>query len=121
LDDTGRIDKIESIREGGIGVVYGIAHLIQSHGKPEVQIQKTGFGGFRAVCFSSGLIEYDVLFQVLRYLPAITRVGLLDVYAEKLNLVPVFFIDLVQATCLKTKGRSGIGTKDQGNRFALEV
>ncbi len=39
------IDKIEAIREGGIGVVNVIAHLIDSHRKPEIQIQQTGFGG----------------------------------------------------------------------------
>ena len=62
------------------------------------------------------LVVDDGLIDVDRELPAVLRMGLLDVDDQELNAVLVLLVDFVQAPGLLAEGRSGVGAEDQPHR-----
>lgn len=64
------------------------------------------------------MLDKDALSDIGFGLPLISRVRFADIDEVEIRYALKLLIDLFQATCLATEGRSSVATENQDARFA---
>ena len=97
-------NEVQTFRGRTIGFIHGIIHLFDEHGERQVQVQATRCGHGLTLHVTLVLPEQDPFGYVPLRLPAILRMGLLDINHEECDVVTVAAIDVPMRPTWARKG-----------------
>jgi len=101
--------------------VHVIVHRINQDGQRYFELLGEILGDFSAVFQRLRIFDKDVIALVLRYLPAVSGMGLADINDVEMSFVFVVGVQFFDRTDRLAKRRSGTTTKDQHNRLSFQV
>jgi hypothetical protein len=114
------VNHIKALRPGRIGVIGGIAHLVDAERNREViprrEIVRNGY----ALCDRLRLRVANVvrILQIRLHLPFVRRMRLAHVNRQKVRVILVIVVDANDVANLATKGRSSKASKNQDEWLA---
>ena len=116
-----RADDIQTLRQRGVCQIGGVSHVVQQHGHCQLEMAHSHLGDADPFFHRLGLVEHDRVGKIGRALPSVFGMRLLYVYAEEVGRSLESLVDMIETPGLGTKRRSGVGTKNQGNRLVQMV
>ena len=111
------VNYIETVGPAGVGLLRGIAEIIDYGRKLYPEILHTGVGDGSSFFEGVRRSEYHIFLFVNRHLPHITGVRLLDVDDVKSHLILIALIELVEGGNLPPEGRSRVTAEYEHDRF----
>ena len=118
-DASGFIDDVETFGPGGVGVVGGVGHVVDTEGQWEIEALGEIVGDGEAPLERLGLSVTDVFLEVGFHLPFVGGMGFAHVDGQKIGVLFVIVEDLNEVANLATERRSSEAAENQDERFAL--
>src|SRR5450755_3281687 len=113
------INQVKAIGPAGIGLLSGVAELIDHGGNLDAEFPHTRSGNHGALFFVFWTGEDDFVFHVAFHLPDVARMRLRDVDDQECDLISVLLVELVKGGNLPPERRSSVAAEDQHDRVAL--
>src|ERR1700740_803217 len=113
------VDQVETVRPRRVGAFWPISKFIENRRNFDTQLAYAGAGDEGSLLFISRAGEDDLVLEVALHLPHVARMRLGDVHHQKLNLIPILLIELVESGHLPPEWRSGITAKHEHDRAPL--
>jgi hypothetical protein len=116
---AGGVDQVHAVGPAGVGRLGGVAEFVEQGRNLDSQLAYAGPSHRGAFVFVFRSREDDLIFDVALHLPDIAGVCLCDVDHQKLDLIFVLIIELVEGGNLPPERRSGVAAEDEHHRALL--
>jgi len=116
-DASGFIDDVETFGPGGVGVVGGVGHVVDTEGQWEIEALGEIVGDGEALLERLGLSVTDVFLEVGFHLPFVGGMGFAHVDGQKIGVLFVIVEDLNEVANLATERRSSKAAEDEDERL----
>ena len=115
------VDQVQAVGPAGVGALGGVPGIVQKRGELDLQVADAGGGYVRTLVLVFGVGEEHLLAQIDGQLPAVSGVRLLDIDDEKIDLVAVLAVELIEGGNLPPEGWSSVATEDQYHGLARQT
>jgi hypothetical protein len=109
------VDDVKALGPRGVGVVGGVAHIVDAEGDGVIEplCEIVGYGYALLERFRLGVADIVFVLFVGFHLPLIERVGFTDVDGEEIGAVFIVVVDLGDVADLATEWRSSEAAEDE--------
>ncbi len=114
-------DEIQAFGYGGVGLGYGVVHLVNEGRGLQSQLDHARLADLDPLSHRLRLCEEHGILLVLLHLPAVARVDLFDVDRVEVDLLAKLAVDAIEGPSLGPKGRSGIAAEDERDGPVAEM
>jgi len=116
-DAGGFVDDVKTFGPGGVGVVGGVGHVVDTERQREIETFGEIVGDGEALFERLRLGVADVFFEVGFHLPFVGGMRFADVDGEKVRVIFVVVEDLNEVADLATERRSSKAAEDEDERL----
>jgi hypothetical protein len=118
-DPTLGVDGVKAIWPTGIDFLRGIAEFVDQCGDLDAELPYTRSRNQCALCFIFRTGKNNFVLEIALHLPNVARVRFRDIYDEKIYLVLILLVELVESGNLPPEWRSSVAAKDENDRVTL--
>src|ERR1700728_3657390 len=115
-DASALVNDVNALRPRGIGVVGGIAHVVDPKGNRVLQALNEIVGNGDALLQSFRLRVAHIFLHVRFYLPLVGGVRFADVDGQEVGVILIVLVDFDDVADLATKRRSSVTAEDDHQR-----
>jgi len=114
-----RVDKVNAVGPPGIGLLRGVAELVEHGGKfyPQLPHASPGDEGSIILRFRAG--KNHVVFDIALHLPNVAGMGLGNVNHQEGDAAAILLVEFVQGGNLPPERRSSVAAEHQHYRLPL--
>ena len=120
-DAAALINDVNSLGPRGIGVIGGVAHVIDSEGQSELESFDEIICDHHTLLQSFGLRVTNVVFEIRFHLPLVGGMRFANVNGQKIRAAFVVFINLDDVANLAAKWRSSKTPEDENERTVMRT